>query len=145
MQTHTLLALSNPVEGREAEFNQWFDTVHIPEVLRVPGFASVQRFEAAAHQRIPGALPYRYLAQYELQTDDLERTLQMRAHTVQAGTKTQAGVKWSYSRRARALSLCVTQYSRAQPSARIALRSHSISARPTPLPRAAGSTNRSSR
>ena len=48
MQTHTLLALSNPVEGREAEFNQWFDTVHIPEVLRVPGFASVQRFEAAA-------------------------------------------------------------------------------------------------
>ena len=42
MQTHTLLALSNPVEGREAEFNQWFDTVHIPEVLRVPGFASVQ-------------------------------------------------------------------------------------------------------
>jgi hypothetical protein len=102
MQTHTLLALSNPVEGREAEFNQWFDTVHIPEVLRVPGFASVQRFEAAAHQRIPGALPYRYLAQYELQTDDLEGTLQMLAQAVQAGTKTQASdatrrTLWVYS------------------------------------------------
>jgi hypothetical protein len=37
------MVYSNPLEGREDEFNEWYDTVHLPEVLAVPGMISAQR------------------------------------------------------------------------------------------------------
>ena len=37
------LVFSNPIEGREDDFNTWYDTVHVPEVLAVPGMLSAQR------------------------------------------------------------------------------------------------------
>jgi hypothetical protein len=38
------LVFSNPVaEDREEEFHQWYDEVHLPEVLATPGFISAQR------------------------------------------------------------------------------------------------------
>ena len=42
MPTGVFLALSNPMsEDVEAEFNKWYDEVHAPEVLRIPGVASI--------------------------------------------------------------------------------------------------------
>src|ERR1019366_5243317 len=37
------MVYSNPAEGKEDEFNKWYDTVHLPEVLAVPGMISAQR------------------------------------------------------------------------------------------------------
>jgi hypothetical protein len=31
------LVFSNPVEGREDEYNAWYDEVHLPDVQRIPG------------------------------------------------------------------------------------------------------------
>lgn len=56
-----LLALTNPVAGRDAEYNAWYDDVHLADVLRVPGVTWAQRFAAAPGQ---GALPLNYLAIY---------------------------------------------------------------------------------
>jgi hypothetical protein len=39
-----LLALSNPIAGREADFEAWYDDQHVPDVLRVEGFVGAQRF-----------------------------------------------------------------------------------------------------
>src|SRR5262245_46766005 len=43
----------------EREFNQWYDTEHIPELLGVPGFVSGHRYQAVEGEP-------KYLALYEL-------------------------------------------------------------------------------
>jgi hypothetical protein len=42
-QEELLLVFTNSTEGREDEFHKWYDEVHIPDVLRVPGVLSAQR------------------------------------------------------------------------------------------------------
>lgn len=67
------LVFSKPVEGREAEFDEWYDTVHLPEILAMPGIVSAQRFNLvdAEITRAP-ELPqptHRHLAIYEMEGD----------------------------------------------------------------------------
>lgn len=40
---HVFLALTNPVEGRRAEFERWYDQEHVPDILAVEGFVSGER------------------------------------------------------------------------------------------------------
>lgn len=70
------LVFSNPVSGREAEFNAWYDAVHVPEVLAVPGVVAARRYEVAPMEtpELEGAPPpeppaHGYLAVYELDRD----------------------------------------------------------------------------
>jgi hypothetical protein len=68
------IVLSNPTEGREDEYNDWYEKVHLPDVLSVPGVAAAQRYALAA---MPDndALPkssHSYLAVYELDDDPSE-------------------------------------------------------------------------
>jgi len=66
---------SNAVEGRDAEYNQWYDDIHLAEVLEVPGFVAAQRF-AVAGDPVRGDTPaHKYLAIYELETEDPELCL----------------------------------------------------------------------
>jgi hypothetical protein len=69
MGKHHLLAFTNPVAGREADFNRWYDEQHVPDLLAVPGFVSAQRFRLtdATGQDNPG---WTYLALYEIEADD---------------------------------------------------------------------------
>lgn len=71
MAKYTFVVLSNPTPGKEAEFNEWYNKQHIPDVLNIPGMVCAQRFRIAADQ--PGAdqKPHRYLALYEIETNDL--------------------------------------------------------------------------
>lgn len=72
MAKHSILVLSNPVEGREEEFNRWYTDTHLPEVLAEPEFVAAQRFRIADVQVGGGPTPpHRYLAVYEVETDDL--------------------------------------------------------------------------
>ena len=64
---HLLLVLSNPVDGREREYNDWYDNTHLPEVLSVDGFTAAQRF-AVNGEAAAGTSQYRYVALYELDT-----------------------------------------------------------------------------
>jgi hypothetical protein len=76
MPTYTYIVLSNPVEGREAEYNDWYDAVHLPENFTdVAGMKSAQRFKYAApgvRARKTGESPYGYLAIYEIEADSSE-------------------------------------------------------------------------
>ncbi|MEL0111238.1 MAG: hypothetical protein VW835_05855 [Rickettsiales bacterium] len=63
MAKHVVVVLSEPVEGREAEFDEWYENTHIREVLATTGWTSGQRFELTAEK---GAkCPLKYLAFYE--------------------------------------------------------------------------------
>ena len=46
-QRHRFIVLNNPLPGREAEYNDWYDKVHFTELLQVRGIVSAQRFELA--------------------------------------------------------------------------------------------------
>ena len=38
-----LLVFSNATDGRDEEFNTWYDEVHVPEVLEVDGVSGASR------------------------------------------------------------------------------------------------------
>jgi hypothetical protein len=76
MAKYTFIVLTNPVEGKESEYNDWYNRQHIPDVLNVPGFVSAQRFHLADDQMSrDGNRAHKYLAVYEIETDDLAATL----------------------------------------------------------------------
>jgi hypothetical protein len=72
MPSMRLIVLTNAVEGRAEEFNDWYSNRHLDDVLAVNGFQAAQRFEFT-----PGKLgkeaPYRYLAIYEVEADSVEQ------------------------------------------------------------------------
>jgi len=68
-----MIVMSNPTDGNEVAFNEWYETVHVPEVLAVPGVASARRFAIAPLDlpEVEGIEPpappsHRYLVIYEL-------------------------------------------------------------------------------
>lgn len=75
MARHLLLVFSNPVDGCEDEFNDWYTNHHLDEILAIEGFVQAQRFrlaDARMTRDTPDA-PYRYLALYEVEEEALER------------------------------------------------------------------------
>jgi len=67
---HQFLVLTNPVEGREDEYNDWYDNVHLDDVLAVDGFVAAQRFRLSTELAGRHPSPWRYLAIYEIEADD---------------------------------------------------------------------------
>ena len=61
--TGIILALTNPVPGREAEFNKWYDDVHVKDLVAVAGIGAAQRYRVVAAKNLP-ASPYEYLTIY---------------------------------------------------------------------------------
>jgi hypothetical protein len=60
-----MLAFTNPVAGREAEFNTWYDDVHVKDLLAIRGIAAAQRFMVVPTGDAT-APPHQYLAMYRL-------------------------------------------------------------------------------
>ena len=60
-----LVVFAAPVPGKEAAFQQWYDEVHVPDILGLPGYSAAQRFEFAASHA--GEPPQRFLAIYEVE------------------------------------------------------------------------------
>jgi hypothetical protein len=81
------LVQTAPVVAAEAEFNRWYDEVHVREVLTMPGFLTGQRFRLLGDDPAPQP---RYLAAYEVESDDIAATLRMVRDTAPARTKSPA-------------------------------------------------------
>lgn len=63
-----LVALTTPLPGKEAEFNDWYQNTHLPEIIAIPGFQGAQRFKLVA--KMMGADDNQYLAIYDAESDD---------------------------------------------------------------------------
>ena len=71
MAQYNFVVFTNPVAGREDEYNHWYTGQHLGDVLAVPGFVAARRFRVAD----PGAgAPHRYRAIYEIESNDLQKT-----------------------------------------------------------------------
>lgn len=57
--------------AREKELNEWYDTIHLPDILETPGFVRAARYENTN----PGEGQGKFLAMYEIETDDLGQTM----------------------------------------------------------------------
>lgn len=65
---------SNPVAGQDREFNDWYDNVHVHEVVAVPGITAAQRYtlddlELPDDGSGVSAPAHRYLTVYEVDID----------------------------------------------------------------------------
>jgi len=72
LSKYLFVVLSNPVDGEEENYNDFYSNRHIPDVLNVPGIKTAKRYILADAQRMAAPSPYRYLAIYEVETDDLK-------------------------------------------------------------------------
>lgn len=74
MGKHLLVVMSNAVDGKDNEFNEWYTNTHLGDIIRLKPYVAAQRFKTSDVQLGDGsaALPYRYLAIYEIEGDVAE-------------------------------------------------------------------------
>jgi len=70
MTRYLLFAFSDCKDpAREEEFNDWYNNMHLPDMLEVPGMISASRWISAEDKEDEQR---KYLALYELETDSVE-------------------------------------------------------------------------
>lgn len=73
MPRYRMITLTRPIEGREDEYNHWYQDVHLPQVTTMPSMKAAQRFKVARTLSGDSHLPY--VAVYEIETDDIDGVL----------------------------------------------------------------------
>jgi len=76
---YLVLVLTEPTEGREADFNDYYENTHLDEVIATTGWKSAQRFRLAGAAGETSPLPY--LAAYEAEADSAEAVLETLSET----------------------------------------------------------------
>ena len=67
---HLVLILTEPTDGKEDEFNDYYENLHLREVLDTTNLQTAQRFKLAAQAGEECPLPY--LAVYETEADSAQ-------------------------------------------------------------------------
>lgn len=75
-------------EKRDSEFNAWYDEVHVSDVLSFTDHKSATRYSV----RNPGVGKGKYLAVYEIETEDIQKTMETSMKQMEA-KKTEG--RWS--------------------------------------------------
>lgn len=88
MQRWITLFEANCDPNREAEFNDWYDNVHVPDVLATPGYRRARRYVNREFRDGRG----KYLAAYDIETDDIAKTMQVRLARREEERKAGRGV-----------------------------------------------------
>ena len=71
---YIVMVLTEPTEGNEAEFNDYYENLHLDEVLETTTLQSAQRFKLVDQGGQGCPLPY--LALYETEAEDPASILQ---------------------------------------------------------------------
>jgi hypothetical protein len=79
---YTLIVHTSPADGREDEYNAWYDDVHLAEFTALPGVINGRRFKVVSPD--PAAKPV-YAAIYETSVDPAEVLAAMN-EGIKAGT-----------------------------------------------------------
>ena len=75
MKKHLLFAFTNPIEGKEAEYNHWYDTVAMPTYKSLPGLIPLGRFDLVDIKPMfdfDAGSQYKYASLYYFEADDAE-------------------------------------------------------------------------
>jgi len=71
MARFSFVVYSNPMKGREQEYNDWYSNQHLKDLLAIPGVISARRFKLSGTQIRDVAQTYQYLAIYDIEADDV--------------------------------------------------------------------------
>src|SRR5262249_18583534 len=67
----TFVVLTNPVAGKEDEYNEWYSKQHIHDVVRAPQISAARRFQIAPmSQKAGDKLGFKYVALYECEANE---------------------------------------------------------------------------
>jgi hypothetical protein len=91
MAKYRLIAMANPRAGQEEEYVRWYHDHHMHEVLEVDGIVAGQRFRVAESQLSQDPSAWRYLAIYELDTDDPQAVVDALLERAKTMTPTDTG------------------------------------------------------
>jgi hypothetical protein len=78
------VVFTEPVAGREDEYNDWYTNRHLSEVLAVDGFVAAQRFRIVDLDS-NGKPASRYMAIYEIEAEDPKAVLDRLTATALSG------------------------------------------------------------
>ena len=73
MRRYKMIVMSRPAEGREAEYNDWYQHFHLAQVVQIPGIRSARRYRLARKLVEGEAQPY--AAIYDIETEDIDAVL----------------------------------------------------------------------
>lgn len=74
MGIYLVMVMSNPREGMEDEFNDWYENTHLDEVIDSAEFTWAQRFHLDAQKGAESA--HDYLALYETEGESAEEVIE---------------------------------------------------------------------
>ena len=60
----------------EEAFNRWYDEIHVPDIIAVEGFSAARRYKLSGPAPRGHEPVSRYLALYEMDTDDTRAAMQ---------------------------------------------------------------------
>jgi hypothetical protein len=84
MTNYIMIVQSRPKDGRDNDYNEWYDGIHLSDICAIPGVKSGRRFTASGvHLGKPG-LPY--LGVFEIETDDPSQIMKEMAIRATNGT-----------------------------------------------------------
>ena len=76
-QVYYMTVFNNPAQGKEAEYNRWYQEEHAPNIVAGAGFVNGQRYvEAGAGVGPSQSAPRTYMVMYRIDTSDLNATYQ---------------------------------------------------------------------
>ena len=104
MPKYVMVVQSRAKEGRDDEYNEWYDNQHLADILALPGVKSGRRFDFEMAMMGDPGLPY--LALFEIETDDINMLLGAMGKAAEDGSMAQsdaldgpASVLWFYRQR----------------------------------------------
>ena len=86
MTSCKLIALTTPIAGREQDYHDWYNNVHLPELVNGLGLQGAQRFELVA--KMMGSDTNQFMAIYDVETDDPEGFMAKMGAFAQSGGMT---------------------------------------------------------
>lgn len=71
MGKHLVMVKSKAVDGKEAAFEDWYNSIHLGEVLALPGFLTGQQFRSPPEDDSA----FSHFALFDVESDDINATL----------------------------------------------------------------------
>lgn len=88
MAKFKMIALTTPVPGKEAEYHDWYQNVHLPELCTIAGLTGGQRYKLVT--KFIGSDTNQYLAIYDIECDDPMTFLGAMGEAATGGKLTQS-------------------------------------------------------
>lgn len=72
---YSMIVFSNPADGLEDAYLDWYAGQHIHDLLRIPGYVGCKFYKLADVQLSATEQQYKYMIIWDLETDDIESVI----------------------------------------------------------------------